>query len=125
MLCEQCQQNTAEVLITQIESGKMTRTQLCPTCALPVLESIGPNETAGASFLSPTASGEQQLLPDAIPLRGPVTVEEFSAALHLQPYQVVGTLMRLGITASRRDTIDEATAADLCMRYGVDVLKGQ
>ncbi len=124
MLCEQCQQNTAEVLITRAESGTMRRTQLCPTCAQPVLESIGPDETAGASFLSPTASGERQSLPDAIPLRGPVTIEEFSTALHLQPYQIVGTLMRLGITASRRATINEATAADLCTRYGVEVVKG-
>jgi len=119
MLCEQCQQNTADVLVTRFQSESVSRTQLCHVCAAPVLDAIGPDEVTGATYLSPDAAGNSAPLPNELGLRGPITVEEFAAALHLRPFQVVGTLMRLGVFVSRRSTIDFATTERVCSRYGV------
>jgi hypothetical protein len=122
MLCEQCLQNSADILLTRFTSGAVTRNQLCHTCAEPLLKKIEADEITGATFLTPEGAGGRRRLPDEVRLSDPMTVQELAAALHLEPYQLVGTLMRQDVFAARKDTIDSATASRVCSLYGVNVI---
>jgi len=65
------------------------------------------------------AAGSPKNLPASVTLSDPVTVRELAAALHLQPFHVIGSLMELNIFASVGSPLPFGTAAELCARFGV------
>ncbi len=118
MLCEQCQQNQSIVLLTERVSEGVTRRQLCGACAEPLLAEVKPDQILGATFLE-APKFRNNALPDSVELGETVSVSDLAAALGLRPVQVIGSLMRLEVFVSAKDSIDFATAAQLCSRYGV------
>ncbi len=122
MLCEQCNRQTSTVLLTRVTDGVTSRRQLCRACAEPLLDRIQPGEITGATYLSPPRANEEPL-PAEIRLPDSIAVRELASALALQPFQVIGTLLRMKVLAASRDTINFATASALCERYGVKPAK--
>jgi len=119
MLCEQCLQKSADMLLTRRSTGTVTRSQLCRTCAEPLVNGIGPDDVTGVTYLAPDIAGELQKLPEQIEVSDASTVQELATALHLKPCQVIGTLMRQEIFAAARDPIDSAAVSLVCSLYGV------
>lgn len=64
-----------------------------------------------------------QELPSSVTLPDPVSIRELASALHLNPYQVVLSLIRLKIFASLNAELDFNTASTVCSQYGVAATK--
>jgi translation initiation factor IF-2 len=73
-----------------------------------------------ASF---SATEPPQELPSSVTLPDPVSIRDLASALHLKPYQVVGSLIRLKIFASLNAELDFNTASTVCSLYGVAATK--
>ncbi|MCX6855320.1 MAG: hypothetical protein NTV80_10495 [Verrucomicrobia bacterium] len=71
-----------------------------------------------------TASEPPQALPSSVTLTDPVSIRDLASALHLKPYKVVYTLIRLKIFVSDLDAeLDFDTASMVCSHYGVAATK--
>ena len=64
-----------------------------------------------------------QELPASVMLPDPVSIRDLALALHLKPYKVVGSLIRLNVFASLNTEIDFNTASTVCSHYGVAATK--
>lgn len=64
-----------------------------------------------------------QELPASVTLPDPVSIRDLALALHLKPYKVVGSLIRLNVFASLNSEIDFYTASTVCSHYGVAATK--
>ena len=64
-----------------------------------------------------------QELPSSVTLPDPVSIRDLASALHLKPYQVVLSLIRLKIFASLNAELDFNTASTVCSQYGVAATK--
>lgn len=71
---------------------------------------------------TPTAD-TSQALPTSVALPDPVIVRDLASALHLKPFQVVGSLMQLNVFALLDTSLDFGTASTLCSHYGVAATK--
>ena len=118
MLCEQCNGQTSTVLLSRLSEGVISRRQFCRACAAPLLDRIQPDEITGATYLSPPGADEKPL-PAEVGLPDSIAVRDLASALALEPFQVIGTLLRMKVFAAARDLLDFATATALCERYGV------
>jgi hypothetical protein len=64
-----------------------------------------------------------QPLPTSVALPNPVIVRDLASALHLKPFEIIGSLMRLKVFLSLGDRLDFDTASALCSHYGVTATK--
>jgi hypothetical protein len=64
-----------------------------------------------------------QELPASVTLPDPVSVRALASALHLKPYEIVGSLTRFKIFTSFNTELDFNTASTLCSHYGVAAIK--
>ena len=124
MLCDECKNQPATVFLTQIIEGKMTKRNMCNSCAAPMLgqmpqgSSYGPNP-ASLQHLAARPSD----CPDEVVLSDPITVRNLASALHAQFYNVIAVLMQHGIFKLPDDALDFATASLVCAHYGVTPYK--
>jgi hypothetical protein len=73
--------------------------------------------------ISTPADDTPQPLPASVALPDPVIVRDLAFALHLKPFQVVGSLMQFNVFASLNTALDFNTASTLCSHYGVAATK--
>jgi hypothetical protein len=73
--------------------------------------------------ISTRADATPQPLPASVALPDPVIVRDLASALHLKPFQVVGSLMQFNVFASLNTALDFNTASTLCSHYGVAATK--
>ena len=78
---------------------------------------------AESSQDGPSSTQLPQLLPTSVALPDPVVVRDLASALHLKPYQVIGSLMQFNVFASFNTELDFDTASKLCSYYGVAATK--
>ncbi len=73
--------------------------------------------------VSLSAAEPPQELPSSVTLPDPVSIRDLASALHLKPYKVVCSLIRLKIFASLNAKLDFNTASTVCSHYGVAATK--
>ena len=73
--------------------------------------------------ISFSAAEPPQELPSSVTLPDPVSIRDLASALHLKPYKVVCSLIRLKIFASLNAELDFNTASTVCSYYGVAATK--
>ncbi len=64
-----------------------------------------------------------QPLPASVALSDPVVVRDLASALHLKPFEVIGSLMQFNVFSSPNTQLSFETAAALCSHYGVTATK--
>ena len=64
-----------------------------------------------------------QELPTIVTLPDPVGIRDLASALHLKPYEVVRSLVRLNIFVTPNAEVDFNTASTVCSHYGVAATK--
>jgi len=100
----------------------MTTRKLCRTCAGSILRRL-----PRANWTSdPAAPGSKQRAverpadcPSEITISDPVAIKDLAAALHIQPFEVIGVLMGCKIFTSMNEALDFASASLVCAHYGV------
>ena len=77
------------------------------------------DEVAAAQGDPPTSNSSPQSLPTTVALPDSVSVRELASALHLKPFQIIGSLMKINFHCSLTTKLDFETAAAVCSFYGV------
>ncbi len=134
MLCEECQERPAAFWTTRKDASGIGNRQLCRVCAEPLLHAIDSSyeatdprasaEIVGATFLTQEGAGADSL-PAETALPDGITVSELAAVLHLHPYQIAASLLRINPSISLAGNLAFADAAALCDRIGVAPIQAQ
>jgi hypothetical protein len=89
-----------------------------------VLRSYGQIDEGGSSLSAPPPCTDlPQSLPKSVALPDPLGVRELASALHIEPFQVIGSLMQLSVYCSLNAPLNFDTASSVCAKYGVVATK--
>ena len=126
MICEECKRREANVFLTQIINGEMSKLSLCESCAAPILDHI---PDAGTSESEPALPSERFSLapdpnrPNSVTLPDPIAVWILASSLHAKPFEIIRDLMYFDIFATVNTEVAFSTASELCSRYGIAAAK--
>jgi hypothetical protein len=81
------------------------------------------DEAEPSQSAPPPSTDLPQSLPKSVALPDPVDIRELASALHIKPFQVIGSLMQLDIYCSLNAPLDFDTATSVCANYGVVATK--